>query len=261
VGLTVGVFWSRNHYKGLVAERDQLKTRVGELEAELAGFHKQRAEKEKLASTTEQNLKATQAELEQLRQQRQDAERRLELVKELTAKFQKMIDTGKLKIAVRHGRMIVKLPAEVLFPSGSAELSPGGKATLAEVASVLKTDPTRKLMVAGHTDNQPIADSQYRSNWALSADRAVTVTEFLVANGIRPNNLVAAGYAEHDPVSENRTGPGRQDNRRIELVIQPPALQELPGLVENVSAALSAAPSAAPPSVSPPGAPASAAAR
>jgi chemotaxis protein MotB len=249
IALTLGVFWAKHHYETLVAERAQLTSRVPELENELERIKKEREATQLRVTATKQTLDATQGEIEQLRQQRAEAERRLALVKELTEKFKAMIDNGKLKLIERRGRMIVKMPAGVLFDSGSAELSPDGKKTLAEVASVLRGDPKRRLMVAGHTDSQPIADANYRSNWELSAERAVTVTEFLVASGLKPANLSAAGFSQFDPIATNGSAAGRQDNRRIELVIEPLSVGELPDLVSevaNVAGAASVEPAAAP---------------
>jgi chemotaxis protein MotB len=249
VALTVGVFWAKQHYQDLVAERAWLAGRVPELEGELSRIKKEREASQQKVTAAQQDLKATQSEIEQLRQQRAEAERRLAMVKELTQKFQAMISTGKLKLIERRGRMIVKMPAQVLFASGSADLSPEGKATLAEVAAVLKGDPKRRLMVAGHTDSQPIADANYRSNWELSAERAVTVTEFLVSAGLPPGNLSAAGFSQYDPIGNTGSTAGRNENRRIELVIEPTTLGELPGIVNEVAtvaASASAASAAAP---------------
>src|SRR6185436_13642823 len=155
-------------------------------------------ETEKLAQDTANNLSATKAELDELRQQHADADKRLAAFKALGEKLRKMIDAGKLQVTTRRGRMIVKLPAEVLFGSGSAQLSPDGQPPLKELAAVLKQFPDRRFMVAGHTDNVPIGPSNYKSNWELSTARAVTVTEFLAGVGMNPNRLVAAGYGEYD---------------------------------------------------------------
>jgi chemotaxis protein MotB len=228
---------------------------VPELEGELDRIRKDREASQQRVTAAQQDLKATQSEIEQLRQQRAEAERRLAMVKELTEKFKAMITSGKLELIERRGRMIVKMPAEVLFPSGSAELSPEGKTTLTQVAAVLRGDPKRRLMVAGHTDSQPIADANYRSNWELSAERAVTVTEFLIGAGLRPGNLAAAGFAQYDPIGNNGSAAGRKENRRIELVIEPTTLGELPGIVKEVA---NVAASATPPA---PAASASAASR
>ncbi|MFH0899862.1 MAG: OmpA family protein, partial [Pseudomonadota bacterium] len=71
----------------------------------------------------------------------------------------------------------------------------------------------------------------YRNNWQLSTERALTVTEFLIGNGVSPTNLAAAGYGEHDPVADNSTDEGRQENRRIEIVLVP-NIEEMPKLPE-----------------------------
>jgi chemotaxis protein MotB len=114
-------------------------------------------------------------------------------------------------------------------------------------------------MVSGHTDSQPIADAHYRSNWELSAERAVTVTEFLITAGLRPQNLSAAGFSQYVPIASNGSDKGRADNRRIELVIEPPSVGELPGLVSEVVTAAGAASAA--PAASAPAPPAASVAR
>lgn len=173
-------------------------------------------------------LDASRAELTELRQQREEAERRLAALKSLTEKFRKMIDSGKLQVTLRHGRMVVKLSAGILFESGKAELSKEGKDALREVAQVLRQVPDRRLMVAGHTDNFPLVPtSPFKTNLELSTERALTVAQQLIASGIPPARLVAAGYAEHEPVRENTTEAGRHENRRIEIVLLP-NVTELP---------------------------------
>lgn len=114
----------------------------------------------------------------------------------------------------------------------------------------MRSDADRKLIVAGHTDNQGIREANFKNSWELSAARAVTVTELLVTNGLRPKNLVAAGFGEFHPIADNRTAKGRQDNRRIEIEIQPPDLEALPKIVQAVSSAAVAPADSAPPAAS-----------
>lgn len=173
------------------------------------------------------DLSATQDELDDLRKLRLEAEKRLAAFRQLTERFQKMIDTGQLKVEIRKGRMLLQLPSEILFPSGKAELSKDGEAALTKVAEILKQFTDRQFIVAGHTDNQAITGSAYRNNWQLSTERALVVTEFLIANGMQAKNLAAAGYGEFDPVGNNKTAAGRKDNRRIEIVLVP-KIEELP---------------------------------
>jgi chemotaxis protein MotB len=182
------------------------------------------------AKSLSEDLNATKKELEELRKQRAETARRLAAFKDMTAKFRKMIDSGKLNVEVRQGRMVVKLPAGVLFPSGSAELSRSGELALMEVAVILRGFPKRRFMIIGHTDSRPLESSKkskYKDNWDLSAARAVRVTRFLIEAKLAPKNLLAAGHAQFDPVASNRTSKGRQANRRIEIVLLP-NLEELP---------------------------------
>jgi chemotaxis protein MotB len=180
------------------------------------------------------------AELEHLRAQQLVIEKQKAAFNALTGKLQSMIDAGKLNVLVREGRMIVKLPASVLFASGSADLSKHGRAALAQVAGVLQQFPDRSFMVTGHTDNEPVKESSYRNNWQLSTDRALVVTEHLVASGVKPENLVVGGSGEHDPIAANESPRGRADNRRIEIVLLP-NVEELPRLIQE-TAQLAASP-------------------
>jgi chemotaxis protein MotB len=184
----------------------------------------------KSAADATATLTATQGELADLRAQRAEADARLAEFKAVTEKLKKMIDSGKLKVEIRNGRMIVKLPAGILFASGSAELSKDGQGAIGDVAAILKQFPDRRFEVAGHTDNVPLGPSPFKDNWELSTARAVTVTEQLIKAGMNPTKLIASGYAQFAPVRENSTEAGRQENRRIELVLLP-NLAEIPGLV------------------------------
>jgi chemotaxis protein MotB len=110
--------------------------------------------------------------------------------------------------------------SEVLFPSGSAQLQPGGEKQLAnvaqrliEISSKIPKDINWVLQVDGHTDNKPINTREFPSNWELSAARAIAVVKFLNAQGIPNNRLAAAGYGEYQPLSMMDTAR----NRRIEL--------------------------------------------
>jgi chemotaxis protein MotB len=132
-----------------------------------------------------------------------------------------MIDSGQLKIKLRDGRMVIELANDVLFDSGQTVLKPEGQKAVAQVASVLRTIPGRRFQVAGHTDNVPIATAHFRSNWELSAARAVEVVRVLIAQGLKPELVSAAGYGEFDPVAPNDAPANKAKNRRIEITLQP----------------------------------------
>jgi chemotaxis protein MotB len=168
-----------------------------------------------------QAMNDTAARLEELRKQKAAADARAATYHELVAKLRTMIDAGQLKVVVRHGRMIIALPTDILFDSGRTEVKPIGKAALGAVAQVLATVPDRDFLVAGHTDNVPIKTELFPSNWELSTRRAVEVVHYLVAQGMKPTVLAAAGYGEFDPIAANDTADHRAQNRRIEIVLQP----------------------------------------
>jgi len=208
------------------------EAKVADLEAKLAAVTKERDAATGSADEVAKSLKSTKAELEELRKQRAEAEKRLAAFKALTAKFQKMIDAGKLKVKVRGGRMILELPAGILFASGKAEVSKEGQTVLQEVAVTLKELADRKFLIAGHTDNVPLKSAKYKDNWDLSSARALTVTKFMIGAGMPPASVAAAGYAEFDPVADNTTEEGKQQNRRIEIILVP-NIEELPGMPEG----------------------------
>ena len=83
--------------------------------------------------------------------------------------------------------------------------------------------------MSGHTDNVPIKTSRFPSNWELSTARAVEVARLLVAGGMKPEVIGAAGYAEFDPVAQNDTPMNKALNRRIEIILEP-NLSDLPNL-------------------------------
>ena len=136
-------------------------------------------------------------------------------------------DAGKLKVALRNGRMIIELPNDVLFDSGKDELKAEGKTTLVEVAKVLKTVAGRRFQIAGHTDDVKISTSRFPSNWELSTARAVDVTRFIIEQGMDPKQVSAVGYGEFDPVVSNDSPEHKGQNRRIEIALQP-NLSDLP---------------------------------
>jgi chemotaxis protein MotB len=178
---------------------------------------------EKEAGTTqvtriEADLSACQQSTATLKEQADKQKREFD---EVTADFRDMIDTGALKVEIRRGQMVVDLPAEVLFPSGRASLTKPGQAALGKVAAILRKMPGRHFIVAGHTDTYKTVGKEFHGNWDLSAARAVTVVEALIADGLNPRRLMAAGFGEYAPVASNGSEKGRQQNRRIEIILEP----------------------------------------
>jgi chemotaxis protein MotB len=114
--------------------------------------------------------------------------------------------------------------SELFFDSGSAVLRREGRVELDQLATALLDLDTRipaeiswMLRVDGHTDIEPIAASQFKSNWELSAARAISVVQYLMSKGVSPKRLVAAGFGEFQPIDPGNTEEAFRRNRRIEL--------------------------------------------
>ena len=109
----------------------------------------------------------------------------------------------------------------ILFAAGSAELKSEGQTLLDDLSEAFSAHDCT-ISVEGHTDDRPIANSRYPSNWELSAGRATVVARYLIDRGYDPARLRAIGYADTQPLSANDTQDGRSRNRRVSLVVQFP---------------------------------------
>ena len=140
------------------------------------------------------------------------------LVKDLASEVQK----GDLKVKQYKNMLTVELAEQIFFDSGRATLKPGGKEVLKKVGGALKGYEDKIIRVVGHTDNVPVAKSlqgTFPSNWELSVSRATTVVRVLQEAGVPPERMIASGRAEYEPVAPNDTPEGRQQNRRIEIML------------------------------------------
>lgn len=206
-----------------------LNDKIKELEGQLGQLDEASKAKESELGKVKGEQAATQSELAELRRQKEAAEKRIAAYKALQDKFRALVDTGKLQVVFRNGQMTLKLPSGILFPSGSAKLSKDGEKALADVVNVLMQFKDRRFVVAGHTDNQPIKTAEFPNNWYLSTARANSVVQFMIKQQFPAKSLGAAGYGEFDPVADNSTEAGREQNRRIEIILVP-NLEELPSL-------------------------------
>ncbi len=114
--------------------------------------------------------------------------------------------------------LAVEIKASVLFPSGSAKLQADAGPGLVKIAKVLREFPN-PIHVEGFTDNKPIHTVAYPSNWELSAARAVRVVQLFVRAGVDPSRMAAIGFGKFRPVASNDTRIGRNQNRRVVLMV------------------------------------------
>ena len=107
----------------------------------------------------------------------------------------------------------------LLFDSGSAVIKAGATTTLERIGRIIAAEARHPVQVEGHTDDRPIATSQYPSNWQLSGARAAAVVQQLTASGVSGKRTSLAGYAAEHPIASNATPTGRAANRRVEVIL------------------------------------------
>ena len=122
-----------------------------------------------------------------------------------------------LTIVRRRNEVVIRFPDQVLFDSGDDRVKERASRTLRAIAEEVRSRPLA-LRVEGHTDDVPMRNGRFRSNWELSTSRATAVIE-LIATIVPPERLAAAGYGEVHPVAPNDTPEGRAQNRRVDLVV------------------------------------------
>jgi chemotaxis protein MotB len=136
--------------------------------------------------------------------------------------LQDLVDQGQalqgLQMVRRRNELVLRLSDSVFFESGDDRIKPAAASTLQTLAPHLaKSDVD--VRVEGHTDNRPISNSRFRSNWELSTARATVVLAKLAAEGVPAPRLSAAGYGEFRPLASNAADDGRKQNRRVDLVV------------------------------------------
>ncbi|MGO5066433.1 chemotaxis protein MotB [Clostridium sporogenes] len=144
-------------------------------------------------------------------------------MKEIKLKLEKEIEkhgySDKVKVGIDDYGLDIDIQDVVLFNSGDADVLKQSSKLLAQISKMLK-GLDNNIKVTGHTDNQPISNSKFRSNWDLSAIRAINVMNYLSSvGGIPANKLSIQAYGEYMPKSDNATEVGRAKNRRVEISI------------------------------------------
>jgi chemotaxis protein MotB len=138
----------------------------------------------------------------------------------LSRALQSEVAADQAQIAQLEGRLKITLVNSLMFSDGGWDLTDDGKQTLDKIVPMLKSAASGHIQVDGFTDNIPIGMALRRtfgSNWQLSSARADAVVQYLTAQGVDGDMLVAAGYGETRPVAPNTTAAGRARNRRIEI--------------------------------------------
>jgi chemotaxis protein MotB len=191
---------------------EQLKYQLTAIASSLELTQEQNKEKDVTIANLGQRLNAALAEkVEELQQYRSEFFGRL-----------RSVLANRPGITVVGDRFVFQ--SEVLFPVGSADLTPAGMAqmtalavTIKDIAQEIPKDVHWVLRVDGHTDPQPVKSGSFASNWELSAARAITVVKLLIADGVPPEHLAATGFGQYQPFGPDDTPDAYAKDRRIEL--------------------------------------------
>ncbi|MBM7573526.1 flagellar motor protein MotB [Aquibacillus albus] len=151
-------------------------------------------------------------ELNQLKQLQQEINTYIERNNLSTILGTKLMDEG----------LLISIYNELFFDSGSATVKGEGEQVAQEISELLYTDPPHQIVISGHTDNVPIRNGRFASNWDLSVMRAVNFMRLLLDNEkLDPQRFSAKGYGEHQPILPNNSEENRAKNRRVEVLILP----------------------------------------
>ncbi|AYF55001.1 chemotaxis protein MotB [Clostridium botulinum] len=139
------------------------------------------------------------------------------------SKVKEFMDKNKLNNTVQVKRdakgIIIELKDNILFDSAQAEIKTPSKEILDKISNLLESVPNG-IIIEGHTDNVPIHNAKYASNWELSTQRAVNVLKYFVENkGLAPDKFQAAGYGEFHPIEKNDNYANKAKNRRVNILI------------------------------------------
>lgn len=164
--------------------------------------------------------------ISQLKSEKEDLEKEMTEMQRakaaLESRLRQEINDKEVRVEMLEKGLVITFLAEVLFDSGKADLREESLERLTKMASVLNDSvKEHSLGIEGHTDNEPIKYSGWKSNWELSAARALSVLHFLIENGVVSTRLNATAFGEFHPIASNETQEGRQKNRRVEVVVLP----------------------------------------
>jgi len=175
------------------------------------------------------------AQMEQLNMGKEQSEENIEeaqkrLEQQNLQKIQEKINTyiknnnleTKLQTTLTDEGLMITILNDIFFDSGSADIRSKDVQLAREISGLLVMNPPRNIIVSGHTDNVPINNSDFDSNWHLSVMRAVNFMKILIENDkLDAKAFSAKGFGEYKPVASNDTKEGRQKNRRVEVLVLP----------------------------------------
>jgi len=233
VGALIGDQLEDKVDENLEAEIENLRTQIAQLEKDLEkarALEGKTGEKDQIIEGLKRLTDKLNSDLADLKRQLENKENELAQIQKLKQQqesnldeLKKQLDDLEVQLAQTPKGLTLTMVESLLFKPGLADISDKGKELLDNVAVILKEQfPNRELIIEGHTDNQPIKLSGWKSNWELGAARSLSVLHYLVDNhDFDPRLVSAASYGMYRPVSMNDTEENRGQNRRAVIVVPP----------------------------------------
>ena len=196
-----------------------------------------RSDMEKIESL-EYEIEALNARLAQLQEAKDDEISELDNAKKLLEnQLKREIGDKEVRLEMAEKGLAIIFLSEVLFDSGKTDIKEAANPSLDKVTKVLKENlPGREIGISGHTDNEPIKYSGWKSNWELSTARATSVLHYLVdERGVAPEKVSATGHGEYKPTASNDTPEGRRQNRRVEILVLPNNMEKIQADMDNIA--------------------------
>jgi chemotaxis protein MotB len=256
-------------YKALEKERDQYQERLAQAESEnkalrdkskmlqqqLEALLAARGDESSLMATLKKQNADLLAQLDAINRKYDEAMRREPIVlpAAVSNQLEQLARDNPDYLEFDAKRGILKFKSDVTFASGSSELTPKAKEIIGKVAGILNSPSVAQyeMLVAGHTDNVTVSNPKtiaagHKDNWYLSAHRAISVGSELRHGGINATRMGVVGYADERPVASNASAEGKQQNRRVEVVILPPVANVAPAPAAAAAPAPAVAPATPP---------------
>lgn len=220
---------SKKKYEELEAQRMEVNQQLDEAKSTIADLESENEEIQNRAAQLEEDLEDLNQSMTQVKNTVETVEKEREVAVSKIKTIKDEIDNVLLKDAnidleEKDGKLYLTLGDDILYRFGSTSISSTGKDVISNVASILGNHPDVKIIIESHTDHRKLKEgAAYRDNWDLSVARSANVVRQLVKDGVAPEQLLAAGQAEYEPVVEGdnlsieELGP----NRRTEFIILP----------------------------------------
>lgn len=224
---------SSNERAGVQADLDNRASRIQELEDALARAEQERIGLEDSVAMLNEEAERLRGEIEMREAELASAKDEVQVLRTslvgketAVAELTRELDSMNVKLEETSRGLTMTIVDSMLFAPGEADLTAEGRALMGNMARIIhERFPNRELLIEGHTDNQPIVLSGWRSNWELGAARALNMLHDLVnSHGIDPAKVSATSYGEFRPATSNATPEGRRVNRRAVIVILPEKL-------------------------------------